>query len=137
MSEMTQRQTEQQVVQQSPGGAVTRREQGPSLPMSVDIYEDDSSITLSADMPGVSNDRLHVEVSGDTLLLEGDLHVDVPANSRGLYADLPVTRYRRTFALSSELDTEHVEANLKNGVLILRLPKKEAYRPRRISVQTH
>jgi HSP20 family molecular chaperone IbpA len=136
MSEITQRQTDQQIVQQSPEGAVERREQGSTLLMPVDIYEDDSAITLYADMPGVSRERLHVEVSGDTLLLQGDLHVDVPAGSRGLYADLPVTRYRRTFALSSELDTEHVDASLKDGVLTLRLPKKEAYRPRRITVRT-
>ena len=138
MSAITQRQTDPSILQPSIAGATPeRQDQSLSLQMPVDIYEEDSGITLYADMPGVDAAHLRVEVSGDTLLLQGDLQLDVPSDSRGLYADVTVTRYRRLFAVSRELDMEHIEANLKDGVLTIHLPKKEIYRPRRISVQLH
>jgi HSP20 family molecular chaperone IbpA len=45
------------------------------------------------------------------------------------------TRYRRSFALSGELDTERIEASLKDGVLTLRIPKRAEFRPRKVEVR--
>ena len=53
-----------------------------------------------------------------------------------LYADVRSTRYQRSFSLSSELDGNKVEASLKDGVLTLRIPKREQYKPRKIEVRT-
>jgi HSP20 family molecular chaperone IbpA len=52
-----------------------------------------------------------------------------------LYADVRSTRYRRSFVLSDELETEKTEATLKDGVLTVRIPKRAEVRPRRIEVQ--
>lgn len=101
---------------------------------AVDVFEDESGITVLADMPGVSKDELDLKVEGDTLSIEGGVHTLAPEGLEALYAELRVPRYRRTFALSRELDTTRIEANLKDGVLTLRMPKQAYAQARRISV---
>jgi len=100
----------------------------------VDVYEDGEGLTLQADMPGVSKDRLDVRVEGDTLVVEGKVQLDMPENAAALYADIRSSIYRRSFQLSSELETDNIQANLKDGVLQLRIPKRPELRPRRIEV---
>lgn len=101
----------------------------------VDIFEDSESITLAADMPGVSKDRLDVRVDGNTLLLEGTVQFELPEQAEALYADVRSTVYRRSFVLSRELEAEKVQANLRDGVLTVRIPKRLELRPRKIEVQ--
>jgi len=101
---------------------------------SVDISEDAEGITLVADMPGVSNDRLDLHVENDTLLLEGEARLDMPEGMEALYADIRSTRYRRSFTLSKELDVEGIEAHLSDGVLSVRVPRRAEVQPRKIEV---
>jgi len=103
---------------------------------AVDIFENETGITVQADMPGVSRDRLDVHIDSDTLTIEGRAEIPMPEGMDALYADIRSTRYQRSFSLSRELDTERIEAGLKDGVLTLRIPKREEHRPRRIEVQT-
>jgi len=102
----------------------------------VDIFEDAEGIMLVADMPGVSGERLDIRVDKDTLLVEGDAAMEMPEDMEALYADVRATRYRRSFALSGELDTEGIDASIKDGVLSIRIPKRAAVRPRKIEVRT-
>lgn len=120
--------------------AIAARQQGgptteSALRAPVDIFEDSDSLMLTADMPGVSKDRLNVRVDGNTLLVEGHVQFDLPEKAEALYADVRATAYRRSFVLSRELDTEKIQANLKDGVLTVQIPKRAALRPRRIEVQ--
>lgn len=101
----------------------------------VDIFEDAEGITLEADMPGVSKDRLHVQVDANTLLIEGEVQIDLPEAAEALYADIRSTRYSRSFTLSNELETDKIDASLNDGVLRLRIPKHPEQRPRRIEVR--
>jgi HSP20 family molecular chaperone IbpA len=101
----------------------------------VDISEDAEGITLVADMPGVNSDRLDVHVDNDTLLIEGQAKIDMPEGMEPLYADVHATHYRRSFALSSELDTTGIDASLDNGVLSVRIPKRAEVKPRKIEVR--
>jgi HSP20 family protein len=112
-----------------------RNEPQITLRLQVDVYEDANGITLQADMPGVSRDRLKLQVDADTLLIEGETHIDMPEGMEATYADVRSTRYRRSFALSNELETGSIEANLKDGVLVVRIPKREEVRPRRIEIK--
>ena len=102
---------------------------------AVDIFEDAGGITLLADMPGVSRDRLEVHLDGDNLSIEGRVELDAPEQMRALWAEVSVPRFRRTFTLSRELDAARIEANLKDGVLTLRVPKQAHAQPRRIDVR--
>lgn len=101
---------------------------------AVDVFEDASGITLLADMPGVPKDMLELKVEGDALLIEGGVSPRTPDGLEAIYAEVRVPRYRRSFTLSRELDTTRIEANLKDGVLSLRIPKQAHAQPRRIAV---
>ncbi len=100
----------------------------------VDVFEDASGITLLADMPGVARDQLELHVEGDLLQIEGRVSPTTPEGLEPVYAEVRVPRYRRAFTLSRELDSARIEANLKDGVLTLRIPKQQHAQPRRIPV---
>ena len=101
----------------------------------VDIFEDSTGITVQADMPGVSKDRLEVHIDNDTLSIDGTADISMPEGMEPLYADIRSTHYQRSFSLSRELDGEKVDATLKDGVLTLRIPKREQYQPRKVEVR--
>ncbi|MBV8122728.1 MAG: Hsp20/alpha crystallin family protein [Paucibacter sp.] len=100
----------------------------------IDVLEDEAGITLLADMPGVPRDQLELRVEGDALHIEGRVQPVTPEGLEAIYAELRVPRYRRSFTLSRELDTARIDANLKDGVLTLRIPKQAHAQPRRIVV---
>jgi HSP20 family protein len=101
---------------------------------AIDVYEDGGGITLLADMPGVSRDDLDIRLDGDSLTVEGRVELDAPADMRAVWAEVQVPRFRRVFTLSRDLDAARIEANLKDGVLTLRVPKLAQAQPRRIQV---
>lgn len=111
------------------------REPQAAIRPAVDIYEDEGGITMKADLPGVSRDRLSIQVDGNTLTIEGQASIDMPEGMEALYADVHVTRYQRNFTLSKELDTEAIKAEMKDGVLTLNLPKRAELQPRKIEVK--
>jgi HSP20 family molecular chaperone IbpA len=110
-----------------------RAEEAALLP-PVDIYEDAAGITLVADLPGVSRERLSVQVDKDTLLIEGEAAIEMPNEMEALYADLRTTRFRRSFTLSRELQADHIDAQMQDGVLTLKVPKRAELQPRKIQV---
>ncbi len=105
----------------------------PRVP-AVDILEDAHQITVQAEMPGVSKEGLNVRADRNSLLIEGDIALDLPSGMCALYADLQTTKYRRTFVLSGELETERIAASLKDGLLTVRIPKRAEFRTRKIKV---
>lgn len=107
----------------------------PALLPPVDVAEDAGGITLYADLPGVSREKLSVHVEGETLIIEGEMSLEVPRDMQATHVEVSLPRYRRVFTLSKELDAERLSAELKQGVLKLRLPKAEHAKPRRISVK--
>jgi HSP20 family molecular chaperone IbpA len=112
-----------------------KRESEMVLRPPVDVFEDADGITLLADMPGVDKERLNLEVDKDSLSIEGDARIEMPEGMEALYADVRSTRYARSFALSSELDTNEIEASIKDGVLRVRIPKRAEVRPRKVEVR--
>jgi HSP20 family protein len=102
----------------------------------VDVYENEAGITLLADLPGVSRDRLGVRVDGETLVIEASASTAAqPETMELIYGEAQVPSYRRQFTLSRELDPSRIEAALKDGVLKLQIPKREEAKPRRIEVR--
>jgi HSP20 family protein len=127
--------TSTEVATKKQGQVAKQDERRAAILPAVDVVEDDSGITLMADLPGVSNDKLTLRVDGETLLIEGELAVDLPEGMEATYAEVQVPRYRRAFTVSRDLDTSKCEAALKDGVLKLRIPKAEHAQPRRIEVK--
>ena len=101
----------------------------------VDVVEDTSGITLYADLPGVTKDKLHLQVEADSLTIEGEVALAMPEQMAASHAEVSLPRFRRVFTLSKELDSEKVSAELRHGVLKLRIPKAEHAQPRRIEVR--
>lgn len=128
MSESTAMKTKEE------GALQTRSEQEVVLRPPVDIYEDASGITIEADLPGVSRERLEVKVEGNSLTIEGEAAIDMPEGMQALYADVNTTRFGRSFTLSNELETDKIAAEMKDGVLTLTLPKRAELKPRKIEV---
>ena len=103
---------------------------------AVDIFEDEACVTIMADMPGVSRDRLVVRVDGDGLMIEGAAQPqDSSAGMEIVYGEVLNPVYRRRFTLSRDLDPGKIEASLNQGVLKLVIPKSEEAKPRRIEVK--
>jgi HSP20 family protein len=102
----------------------------------VDIFETADGITLRADMPGVSKEGLNLRVEGANLLVEGTINIVPEQKMSALYADVRSTLYRRSFVLGNELEAANIEANLQDGILTVRIPKRADLRPRRIEVRS-
>ncbi|MBY8606728.1 Hsp20/alpha crystallin family protein [Burkholderia arboris] len=106
----------------------------PAITPAVDIVEDHRGVTLRADLPGVPRENLDVKVHDTTLTIEAGTHIDTPDDLRVRHAEVRSTRYARSFVLSADLDTSRIDANLRDGVLTLTIPRREETRPRRIDV---
>lgn len=111
------------------------REKELSMQPAVDIFEDETGITVQADMPGVSKDGLELNIDSDSLSIVGSIDIKLPNNMSAVYADMRSTRFERSFTLSRELDADNIEASLKDGVLTLRIPKREEHKPRKIEIR--
>tara|TARA_R110001599_G_scaffold353733_1_gene595914 strand:+ start:8735 stop:9130 length:396 start_codon:yes stop_codon:yes gene_type:complete len=101
---------------------------------AVDIYENSGGITVEADLPGVSRERLSIEVDGNNLTIDGEIGVEMPDGMEALHAEIGSRRFRRSFTLSNELQADKISAELKDGVVLLKLPKREELKPRKIEV---
>jgi HSP20 family protein len=101
----------------------------------VDVIEDASGITLYADLPGVPKDKLQLHVEADTLTIEGEIDLEMPGGIEASHAEVNLSRYRRVFSLSKELDASKVSAEFSQGVLKLVIPKAEHAQPRKVEVK--
>lgn len=99
---------------------------------AVAIYEDTDGYTIEAEMPGVAKDGVHVTLENGELTFIGR-KAPRPAGTR-LYGEVAEADYRRVFDLDPSVDTERVTARMEQGVLVLRLPKAQDKKPRRITV---
>ena len=105
-----------------------------ALTPPVDVTEDAAGITLHADLPGVSRDKLQLQVEADTLTIDAEVGLTLPEGLQSTHTEVGVGRFHRSFTLSKELDVEKISAELANGVLTLRIPKAQHAQPRRISI---
>src|SRR3954453_14419102 len=74
----------------------------------VDVFENESGITLLADLPGVTRERLGVRVDGETLTIEASAAIEGPQAMELIYNEAPYPAYRRSFTLSRELDSSRI-----------------------------
>jgi HSP20 family protein len=101
--------------------------------LGVNIREQDDAYVLSALVPGLTADDLNIQVLEDVVRIEGEYK----AEEQGyLVRELPNGSFARALRLPSEIDAEHVEANIADGVLTLTLPKAESARPKKISIKS-
>jgi HSP20 family protein len=102
---------------------------------NVDIFETEKELVLLADIPGVKAGDLSIDLRDDTLTLSGDVQPDQTSGENEIFIEYEVGKYYRQFSLSEIIDQAKIDAQLKDGVLRLTLPKVEKATPRKIAVQ--
>lgn len=99
----------------------------------VDIYENDDEILLHAEMPGVKKDDITVNIDNGTLTLSGARHMS--SEGVGEWEEFGNIEYERAFSVPQTIDVNKVNAELKDGILALHLPKSEAAKPRQVEIK--
>jgi HSP20 family protein len=103
--------------------------------LSVDVISDDESYTISAMVPGIEAEDIKVEILNKTVSITGEFNEDIEdENEKYLVNELPFGRFGRVLTLPIKLDPAKADANLKNGVFTLRVPKAEDERPKAIKI---
>ena len=90
---------------------------------AVDIIDADGEIQLIADVPGVPEGGVDLNLEKDTLTLSAVPADGVIAGKQRIHSEYGVGEYRRSFVLSGDIDRENISASLKNGVVRIRLPR--------------
>jgi HSP20 family molecular chaperone IbpA len=111
-----------------------RGEKQMTLSPAVDVIEDAHGVTLWADLPGVARESLEIKVQDGTLRIEASAGLPTRDGLRWQHAEVRVPEFARSFTVGAEFDTSKIEANLKDGVLRMLIPRREEARPRRIEV---
>jgi HSP20 family protein len=101
-------------------------------PLNVKV--DDNGYTLTAFLPGFKAEDLSIEVKQNTVWIEGVLQDGAAEDDRYLLRERPVGKFSRAIRLPEEVDSNKVEAELKDGILTLHIPKAEEARPRKIKI---
>jgi HSP20 family protein len=101
----------------------------------VDIYESSEALVLLADMPGVERENISIDVRDNQLTIQGAVTLE-EENERQLLREYGVGDFYRQFSLGRSIDQTKIEASMKDGVLMVKLPKADVAKPRKIEVKT-
>jgi HSP20 family protein len=105
--------------------------------LAVNVLAEDEAFTIKALVPGLSADDLSIEILNNTVAIRGEFATDEVENARCLANELPAGRFARVITLPVDVEAGKVEANIKDGVLSLRIPKAEAHRPKSIKINVN
>jgi HSP20 family protein len=105
--------------------------------LAVDVKASDSAYEITALAPGLKAEDIDLEILNNTVTIRGEFKgAETKEEFKYLTCELPTGRFVRVVTLPTAVDTSKVEANIKNGVLALHLPKVEAHLPKSIKVKT-
>jgi HSP20 family protein len=99
------------------------------------VYDAGGNLVLEADVPGMTQKDLRLTVNESTLTLEGERKSDAPEGYSVHRQERGALRFSRSFTLPVKTDSERCEATVKDGVLIVKLPKAKEAQPRQIEVR--
>ena len=106
--------------------------------LGVNVREEEEAYILSALVPGLKSDDLRIQVLDDVLRIEGEYKrsspVDKVDENSYLLNELPHGSFTRSLRLPAAIDADHVEAQITDGVLTLKLPRAESARPKQIRI---
>jgi HSP20 family protein len=107
---------------------------GPNVFPPVNVFTDGEMFVVQAEVPGIKPDQLHVQVENGRLTISGE-RVPATADASFHRRERRYGRFSRTIQLPRDLDTEQVRAELRNGLLTIRIPRHAAAKPRTIEVK--
>lgn len=104
---------------------------------ALDISENDSHYTITVEIPGVRKDDVQVELRDDMLVIQGEKKSErEEKKERGRHVERSYGSFSRAFTLPSDADAERLEASFKEGVLTVRIPRREALKPKQIAIKS-
>jgi|ERR1700704_1644795 len=104
---------------------------------TLDVYEDKDKITVKAELPGMKKEDIAVSLNGDTLTVSGERKEEQEKKDKETYrSERYFGRFQRTITLPQPVDASKIQANYKDGVLTITLPKSEEAKPKQIEVKT-
>ena len=103
---------------------------------TTDIFETGETLTVVMEMPGVDKSNINIGIENDVLTVDGRIDFSKYEKLQPVYTEYNIGHYRRSFTLSStRINQEQIQAEMKDGVLSLTLPKAEQAKPRRIQIE--
>ena len=100
-----------------------------------EVRETGDGYVFKADLPGINDEDLEINLTGNRLTISGKREAEQRNESDRFYAyEVQYGSFTRSFTLPDGVDTEHVKADLKNGVLSLHIPKRAEAQPRKITL---
>jgi HSP20 family protein len=115
--------------------AAEQTKAGLTFTPAVDIFETDQEITVLADIPGVKPKDLTIDLRDNVLTLSGESAVTESDEGMYVLREYETGTYFRQFSISEVIDQAKIDAEIKDGVLRLVLPKVEPAKPRKITVK--
>lgn len=103
----------------------------------LDLRIADEEYLIEAFLPGVVADDLDIQIENNIVTIKGEIKIERNEGDRYLLKERPFGAFQRSVELPDDVDANKVEAELKNGVLTLRLPKSEISKPRKISISNN
>ena len=111
-------------------------ERGMTFVPSFDVKETKDSYVFKADLPGIKEEDIDISLSANRLTVSGERQAENKEANETYYAyECGYGRFSRSFTLPEGVDSEHVAAEMKDGVLTLTLPKKAELQPKKISLK--
>jgi HSP20 family protein len=111
----------------------TRREWSPA----VEIFESDEEIRLTAELPGLAEEDIHINVEDNLLSLAGERNSEKREEGEYVRTERWYGKFSRSFRLPETADAEKISAELKDGVLTVTVPKKEEAKPKQIEIKVN
>lgn len=105
--------------------------------LAVDVISDADAFTINTFVPGLEADDLNIEILNNTLSIRGEFKNLVESEVKFMTSELPTGRFGRIVTFPVDVDASKAEANIKNGILSLRIPKAEALRPKTIKINVN
>jgi HSP20 family protein len=103
---------------------------------AMDLVETDDHFVLRADLPGLSEEDVTIELEDDVLTVAGERKAEHEDKREGFYrVERSFGQFRRTLTLPDGVDADRIEAKFEKGVLEVRIPKPEQRKPRRVAIQ--
>lgn len=100
----------------------------------VDIYESENEYVLKAELPGVKKESLNITIEDNELEIRGTVEAAERDENELKYREFTLETYERKFKIGNDIDTESISANLEDGILTLKLAKREEVKPKKIKI---
>lgn len=101
------------------------------------LYDTGTDLVLQVGVPGITQEDLKITGNNEVLTISGERKVETPEGFTAHRRERPPVRFCRTFSFPVKVDLEKTEANLKDGMLTVRVPKAPEVQPRTITVTAH